>query len=433
VTKRSKPPEHSLVASPDSDLAGMIESYDENALSRAKSLWYSGDWQTLAATTLEEIQTHPERSTIALLVACAHQNLDAHDTANVFVQQAKSWGADNRIAAQILISNVHNTLGRIAAIKAVDERAKSHFDVAISIGTHKDSKLVSHARAFRETVSLGLLPDAKALIGEEIKALPKIKDRAALEAATMVLQTELNLIGEELTLALRRNQLFAKGIQKSDGPQPNDEEDLAKSHSVSQLGQDLWVLARTNYKNGGYFVEFGATNGVLLSNTYLLEQSYGWRGLLAEPNPKFWEELNANRTAECRNACISARTGDTVEFLLADAFGTIRDFASSDMHEKIRHAYENDERNIILLETISLADFLQMNNAPREIDYISVDTEGSELAILETFPFDRWRVTHWTVEHNFSKDREKIFELMTRNGYRRVKAQWDDWYYLDDN
>src|ERR1017187_1984592 len=51
--------------------------------------------------------------------------------------------------------------------------------------------------------------------------------------------------------------------------------------SKSQLRQDLMVLSELDFKRGGYFVEFGATNGVTLSNTYLLEKEYGWTGILA--------------------------------------------------------------------------------------------------------------------------------------------------------
>ncbi|WP_417886433.1 hypothetical protein [Zunongwangia sp.] len=57
-----------------------------------------------------------------------------------------------------------------------------------------------------------------------------------------------------------------------------------KSKSNSQLDQDLFVLFETNFKQNGYFVEFGATNGIAHSNTHLLEIDFGWKGILAEPS-----------------------------------------------------------------------------------------------------------------------------------------------------
>jgi hypothetical protein len=86
--------------------------------------------------------------------------------------------------------------------------------------------------------------------------------------------------------------------------------------SPSQLGQDLCVLEQTNYKKGG-FVEFGATDGVLLSNSYLLEKEFGWQGLCAEHNPKYFKQLQKNRNCTVNEACIAGETGKVVEFVTA--------------------------------------------------------------------------------------------------------------------
>ena len=69
--------------------------------------------------------------------------------------------------------------------------------------------------------------------------------------------------------------------------------------------------------------------------------------------------------------------------------------------------------------------------APPVIDYWSLDTEGSELAILSSFPFDEHRVRVLTVEHNFASSREEIRRLLERQGYRRVSVLGiDDAYAL---
>jgi hypothetical protein len=88
------------------------------------------------------------------------------------------------------------------------------------------------------------------------------------------------------------------------------------------------------------------------------------------------------------------------------------------------------------VETVSLIDLLNTYNAPKNIDYLSIDTEGSEYEILEAFDFSKYRISIITCEHNFSKKREKIFKLLNKNGYQRVfqgLSRWDDWYIKTHN
>ena len=64
--------------------------------------------------------------------------------------------------------------------------------------------------------------------------------------------------------------------------------------SKSELRQDLFALSEVGFKENGFFVEFGATNGIDLSNSYLLETEFGWDGILAEPAKKWHEKLIVN-------------------------------------------------------------------------------------------------------------------------------------------
>ena len=76
---------------------------------------------------------------------------------------------------------------------------------------------------------------------------------------------------------------------------------------------------------------------------------------------------------------------------------------------------------------------LDKHNAPKLIDYLSIDTEGSELEILSNHDFSKYNFSVITVEHFYRKDRDKILSLLTRNGYLRkyenISFQ-DDWYVL---
>lgn len=198
--------------------------------------------------------------------------------------------------------------------------------------------------------------------------------------------------------------------------------------SKSQLKQDLFVLAELGFKRNGYFVEFGATNGVDLSNTYLLEKKFGWLGILAEPLKSKYAELVRNRSCHIEDKCVWSASGKHLKFVEANDkdLSTIFGFHDKDMHTESRK-----DGQISDVETISLIDLLEKYNAPRLIDYLSIDTEGSEFQILSNFDFKKYEFKVITVEHNHTNQREAIYKLLTSYGYIRKfekLSDFDDWY-----
>ncbi len=73
-----------------------------------------------------------------------------------------------------------------------------------------------------------------------------------------------------------------------------------------------------------------------------------------------------------------------------------------------------------MVETISLNDLLNSHNAPRNIGYLSIDTEGNEYEILRSFNFSNYKFGFINIEHNYSADRSKVYKLLTSNGYSRI-------------
>jgi FkbM family methyltransferase len=190
----------------------------------------------------------------------------------------------------------------------------------------------------------------------------------------------------------------------------------------------LWVLHETRQKTGGFFVEFGAADGIIASNTALLERDFGWRGILAEPNPDWHAALLQNRHAAIDLRCVFTTSGARVSFAATrhPGLATIVDYIARDSHARSRA-----EHRLVEVETVSLNDLLDAHDAPRDIDFISIDTEGSEYEILDAFDFDRRNVLLFSVEHNQTDREQKIDELMHRNGYQRRfpgYATGDAWY-----
>lgn len=202
--------------------------------------------------------------------------------------------------------------------------------------------------------------------------------------------------------------------------------------SKSQIGQDLFALVNNNFKSSGYFVEFGATDGLGLSNTYLLEKEFHWSGILAEPAKIWHESLRKNRNCNISDLCVWNKSGAELIFTeVTDEteLSTISNFEHSDSH-----GFSRGNTNKYSVKTVTLQDLLDKFDAPKIIDFLSIDTEGSEFEILEKFDFNSYSFNVICVEHNFTEIREKIYALLTANGYVRTLenvSAWDDWYLLN--
>ena len=149
-------------------------------------------------------------------------------------------------------------------------------------------------------------------------------------------------------------------------------------YSRSQLSQDLFALAFTNNLEPKFFVEFGATDGVDGSNTWLLEKKLGWKGILAEPAKIWHKSLFLNRDCHIETKCIAKETGKKYEFLevcdsqeSSPTLSTLKKFsAHNDWAKKIREKNANKYK----VETLSLDDLLKKYNASYEIQFLSIDT-----------------------------------------------------------
>ena len=248
------------------------------------------------------------------------------------------------------------------------------------------------------------------------------KNESFKKSILPIVHAEIEVLSQELRIALANKSFDAQGIFNANHKLKYN------SLSRSQLGQDLWVLKKLDWMCNGFFVEFGATDGVLLNNTWLLEKYFGWKGICAEPNPKFLNSLKNNRSCTISDKCVFSISNQRVEFVLADVYGGIKNFGNDDSHKDKRDAYANNGQTIEV-ETISLVDLLKEHNAPFEIDYLSIDTEGSEFEILNAFDWEVYSIKCITVEHNYTPMRQKIRNLLTSKGYKCEEANFDDWYF----
>ncbi|MDC6451847.1 FkbM family methyltransferase [Alphaproteobacteria bacterium] len=207
--------------------------------------------------------------------------------------------------------------------------------------------------------------------------------------------------------------------------------------SKSQLYQDLFVLFILDNKTKGTFLEFGATDGLEYSNSFLLENDFNWKGVLAEPSPQWHENLKTNRPkATIIEECIYYETGKSLDFFVSDVgvLSTLEKHKQSDISSMPANTNARNKNGYNhIVKSISLNDVFVKHFNSSPIDYMSVDTEGSELEILENFDFQKFAPKIVTVEHNFTDAQKKLDELFIKNNYLRFfkeHSQFDAWYVL---
>jgi FkbM family methyltransferase len=179
-----------------------------------------------------------------------------------------------------------------------------------------------------------------------------------------------------------------------------------------------------------YFLDIGATDGIGISNTYLLEKKYFWNGLVVEPAQKWHTELALNRSAIIDQRCVWSTSHLMLPFLETENAGQsgLKCVDERDAFSKDRAAYRAYD-----VETISLIHLLECHQAPSIIDYLSLDTEGAEYTILKDFDFDKYKFKVITVEHNYNKKNcEDLYNLLVSKGYVRILrlVSWVDYWFI---
>lgn len=192
--------------------------------------------------------------------------------------------------------------------------------------------------------------------------------------------------------------------------------------SYSQLKQDLNVVSFFNKKTGLFFLDVGANDGKTLSNTYLLEKKYNWKGICSEPLPKAFKQLRQCRNVKCDNNAVFSESGLSLEFSESNLFSGLTKYI--DKYDFVKR------KNKIIVKTITLQDLLEKYKVEKIIHYFSLDTEGSELEILKSVDFNKHIFLYINLEHNYVEPRRTyIRNLLLSNGYLyKGENKWDDDY-----
>lgn len=188
----------------------------------------------------------------------------------------------------------------------------------------------------------------------------------------------------------------------------------------SQFNQDEFVYK--NYfkeRTDGTFVDIGAYDGVIGSNSLFFE-NLGWQGVCIEPNPEIFKKLQELRKCECVPYAISDKS-ETARFFQikeggpATLSGLVDEYSQQAIARINKEVNQEDQNfDYIDVECKTFESIVKY----KHIDYLSLDTEGNELKILQSIDYSEYFIDVITVENN---DYDyKFIDLLTKKGYQFV-------------
>jgi FkbM family methyltransferase len=197
----------------------------------------------------------------------------------------------------------------------------------------------------------------------------------------------------------------------------------------SQFEQDKFVYE--NYfqgKTDGYFVDIGAHDGTTFSNSRFFEE-LGWKGVCVEPNPTVFKTLESTRNCVCVMKAVADYTGKATFFQIIEGADMLSGLADEYNERGIKTIYDNLEDLENGFEYIDVETELFDNIVDNTtIDFLSLDTEGNELKILQTIDFNKYDIKVITVENNDYDD--KFIKFLTPKGYQPVTRLGCDEVYI---
>lgn len=372
--------------------------YDPELLDRARMQWQFGDWNSLTEIDIDILEHHPERAKLALVVACAWQQLNEQAATRRYIKLAKEWGCDKKIMAQLLIAGVYNTLGRSAAIAGDESRANAHFRLAVK-GGGGDERLASHARA---TSEIGQLQLKKRNQNEEVDGLLSKHSHAHTQAAVSVNEKNKS-----------PDNPFRPGIV-----------------SYAQNFEDVMLWRALGHIEKGFYIDIGAHDPVVDSVSKAFYE-HGWRGIHIEAIPTYAEALRKDRPDEMViEAAVSDLNGQMTFYEIPET-----GLSTGDADIAYRHLKKNFEVQELTVACTTLAEVFALAG-DQEIHWLKIDVEGMEKKVLIGWGDAKARpwivVIESTLPNTQIETHEQWEHLLLERGYRHAYFDGLNRFYVSE-
>jgi len=203
----------------------------------------------------------------------------------------------------------------------------------------------------------------------------------------------LSIVAKQNALQEKQAFLFNKILIKKSFIETND---ASQRIFYSQFAEDQWIVENVpDLPKKGFFIDVGAADGVTFSNTYYFEKR-GWTGLCFEPSPFQYQQAKLFRKR-------------VLPLAISDIDGKINFYTSKSFPDWSSTIKSDDSLSVTKVESRTLKSIINKNKI-KKIDLLSIDVEGSELAVLKGFPFNKIEPSIIIVEY-LNKINEKNREI----------------------
>jgi len=204
----------------------------------------------------------------------------------------------------------------------------------------------------------------------------------------------------------------------------------------SQCNEDKILYDRyfKNYKLEGqkYYLEMGAINGILYSNTKFYEDTLKWTGILIEPDPFQFCDLIKNRPNNKLMSVICSDQKDVVEFNICSEIPAVSSLKITEPSFFENFYYSKSQMIKTNFIPISLDTIIE-NSGIKRIDLCVIDVEGHEINVLKSFSF-KIPVVLWLIE--FLDDENKnneVKNIMKKNNCKFMELCYHNAIFINND
>ena len=193
-----------------------------------------------------------------------------------------------------------------------------------------------------------------------------------------------------------------------------------KYHFYGQHGEDYLLWHFFDFRRSGFFLDIGAHDGISLSNTKSFEEQ-GWTGICVEPAPEIFATCQANRARVVQAACVDD-DADSVE-LRVDRTGLWAGIHTDEVEATRSYGARgggDPAFHSVQVPAVHARDLLVPGDPP--VDFVSVDVEGTEIAVLRGLDLARNRPRLLLIEALTEAALAELDGFLRPFGYHRARS-----------